>query len=98
MPLGSLLIRCFRIVNHCGEPVAVLPEVENHISLNTGGIFERAANLGEIMPSNFFDYRHPCFDLVRGIWILLPGLIQVLAYADMHYAKKYFTICEVLKA
>ena len=87
MPLGSLLIHCFRIVNHCDEPVAVLPEVENHISLNIVGIFERAANLGEIVPSNLFDYRHPCFDLVRGIWVLLHGLVQMLPCHDIHYQR-----------
>ena len=87
MPLGSLLIRCFRIVNNCDEPVAVLPEVENHIPFDIVGIFERAANLGEIVPSNLFDYRHPCFDLVRRIWVLLHSLIQMLARDDMHYAR-----------
>ena len=86
MPLGSLLIHCFRIVNHCDEPVAVLPEIENHISFNIVGIFERAANLREIAPSNLFGYRHPCFDLVRRIWELLHSFVQMLACDDMHYA------------
>jgi hypothetical protein len=48
VPLGSHVIRCFRVVNHRDEPVAVLPNVEYHISLNIVGIFERATNLWEI--------------------------------------------------
>jgi hypothetical protein len=57
MPLGSLLIRCFRVVNDGYEPVAVPPNVENHITVHIVGIFERAANLGKIVPANLFDDR-----------------------------------------
>jgi len=84
MPLGSLLIRRFRVVNDSDEPVAVLPNVENHVSLHVVGIFERAANLGKIVPSNLFDDDHPCFDLVRRIWILVHGPVQMLTPDDMH--------------
>ena len=63
MPLGSFLIRCFCVVNDCDEPVAVLPNIEDYVSLHIVGIFERAANLRKIVPSNLFDDSHPCFDL-----------------------------------
>ena len=85
MPLGSLLIRCFRIVNNCDEPVAVPPKVKYHIPLNIVCILESAANLQKIVPSNPFDDSHPCFDLVRRIRVLLPSLAQVLARNDVHF-------------
>jgi hypothetical protein len=85
MPLGSLLIRCFCVVNDCDEPVAVLPNVENYVSLHIVGIFERAANFWKIVPSNLFDENHPCFDLVRGIWMLQHGIVQMLTRNDMHH-------------
>ena len=83
MPLGSLLIRCFCVVNDCDEPVAVLPNVENYVSLHIVGIFERAANFWKIVPSNLFDENHPCSDLVRGIWMLQHGIVQMLTRNDM---------------
>ena len=84
MPLSSLLVRCSCVVNDCDEPVTVLPNVENHVSLHIVGIFERAANLLEIVPSNPFDDNHPCSDLVRRIWVLVHGLVQMLTRNDMH--------------
>ena len=59
MPLGSLLIRCFRIVNDCDESVAVPPKVKYHISFNIVCILKSAANLRKIVPSNLFDDSHP---------------------------------------
>ena len=85
MPLGSLLIRCFRIVNDCDEPVAVPPKVKYHITLNIVCILESASNLREIVPSNLFDDSHPCLDLVRGIRVLLHSLAQMLACNDVHW-------------
>jgi hypothetical protein len=85
--LGSLWIGCFRIVNHGNQSIAVSPEVEYHISPDIIGIFESSANLWEIVPPNLFDYRYPCFDLVRCIWVLPHGLVQMLARNDMHPAR-----------
>ncbi len=34
MALSSLLIRCFCVVNDRDEPVGVLPNVEDYVSLN----------------------------------------------------------------
>jgi len=84
MPVGSLLVRCSGVVNDRDDPVTVLPNVENHVSLHFVGILERAANLQEIVPSNPFDDHHPCFDLVRRIWVLLDGLVQMLTRDGMH--------------
>ena len=84
MPLGSLLARCSCVVNDCDEPVTVLPNVENYVSFHIVGIFKRAANLQEIVPSNSFDDYHPCFDLVCRIWVLLHRFVQMLARDDMH--------------
>jgi len=86
MPLGSVLIRCFRIVNDCNESVAVPPKVKYHIPLNIVCILESAANLRKIVPSNLFDDSHPCFDLVRRIRVLLHSLAQMLARNDVHYS------------
>lgn len=85
MPLGSLLIRCFRVVNDCDEPVSVLPNVEDDVSLYIVGIFERGANLRKIVPSNLFDDNHPCFDLVRRIWVPSHRLVQMLTRDDIHH-------------
>jgi len=85
MPLGSLLTRCFCVVNDYDESIAVLPNVEKYVSLHIVGIFERAANLGKIVPSNLFDDSHPCFDLVRRIWVLAHRLVQMLTRDDMHH-------------
>jgi hypothetical protein len=71
MPLGVLLIRCFRIVNDRDESVAIPPKVKYHISLNIIRIVECAANLRKIVPSNLFDDSHPCLDLVRRIRVRL---------------------------
>jgi len=84
MPLGSLLVRCSRVMNDRDEPVMVLPNIENHVPLHIVGILERAANLQEIGPSNHFDDNHPCFDLVRRIWVLLHGLVQMFTRDDVH--------------
>ena len=84
MPLGSLLVSCSCVVNDCDEPITVLPNVENHVSLHLVGILERGANLQEIVPSNPFDDNHPSHDLVRRIWVLLHGLVQMLARDYMH--------------
>ena len=84
MPLSSLLVRRSCVVNDCDEPVTVLPNVENHVSLHIVGILERAANLLEIVPPNLSDDNHPCSDLVRRIWVLLHGLVQMLTRDDMH--------------
>jgi len=82
---GSLLIHCFCVVNNCDEPAAVLPNVENYVSLYVVGILERAANLRKIVPSNLFDDNHPCFDLVRRIWVLPHRLVQMLTRDNMHH-------------
>ena len=84
MPLGSLLIRCFRVVNDGYEPVAVLPNVEDHITLDIVGIFERPSQLQKILPTNLFDDRHPGLYLVRRIRVRLHGLAQVLTRNNMH--------------
>ena len=84
MPLGSLLVRCSCVVNDRDEPVTVLANIENHVTLHIVGILEPAANLQEIAPSSLFDDNHPCFDLVRRIRVLLHGLVQMLARDDMH--------------
>ncbi len=75
MPLGSPVIRRFRIMNDCDEPVAVPPKVEYHMSPNVVGVFENAANLWKIVPSNLLDDSYPCLDLLRRIWVRIHGLV-----------------------
>jgi hypothetical protein len=84
MPLGSLLVRRSRVVNDRDEPVTVLSNVENHVSLHIVGLLERAANFREIVPSSPFDDNNPCFDLVRRIRVLLHGFVEILVRDDMH--------------
>jgi len=61
-------------MNGRDEPVTVLPNVENNVSLHIVDVLERAANFQEIVPSNPFDDKRPCSDLVRRIGALLQGL------------------------
>ena len=85
MPLGPLLIHCLRVVNDCHKPIAILPNVEDNVSLDIVRVFERIANLRKIVPSNLFDDNHPCFDLVRRIWELPHRLVQMLTRDDVHH-------------
>ena len=85
MPLGSLLIHCLRVVNDCHEPIAVLPNVENNVSLDIVGVFERVANLRKIVPSNLCNDNRPRFDLVRRIRVLSHRLMQMLTSDDVHH-------------
>ena len=68
----------------CHESIAILPNIEDHISLHVVGILERAANLWKIVPSNLFDDGRPCTDLVRRIWVFFRSMVQMLASNDMH--------------
>ena len=85
MPLGPLLIHRLRVVNDCHERIAVLPNVENNVSLDIVGAFERIANLRKIVPSNLFNDSRPCFDLVRRICVLSHRLMQMHTRDDVHY-------------
>ena len=84
MSLGLPFLGRFRIVHYCDKSVAILPNVEDHISLHVVSVLERAANLWKIVPPNFFDDSHPCTDFLRRIWIFFRSLVQMLARNDMH--------------
>lgn len=84
MSLCSSLLSRFRIVNDRDKSVPILTNIEDHVSLHIVGVFERAANLWKIVPSNLVDYSYPCLDLVRRIRILLHSLVQMLAGNDVH--------------
>ena len=75
MPLGSPLICRFRIVNDGYEPVAVPSKVEYDIAPNIVGVFEDAANVRKIVPSNLLDDSYPCLDLLRRIRVRTHGLV-----------------------
>ena len=84
MSLGLPFLGRFRIVDDCDKSVAILPNIENHISLHVVGVLERGANLWKIVPSNLFDNRYPRTDFVRRIWIFFRSLVQMLARNDVH--------------
>jgi len=82
--LGLPFLGRFRIVDDCDKSVAILPHIEDHISLHVVGVLERAANLWKIVPSNLLDDSRPCADFVRRIWIFFRSPVQMLARNDMH--------------
>ena len=84
MSLGLPFLGRFRIVGDCDKSVAILPNIEDHISLHVVGVLERAANLWKILPSNLFDDSYRCTDFLRRIWIFFRSLVQMLARNDMH--------------
>jgi len=86
--LSTLLSRCLRVVNHCDQPVSVLPNVKNHVTTKVVRIFESATNFRKIVPADGFHDGCPGSDLVRRIWIVLARFTQMLQRDDMHDAKR----------
>ena len=79
-----LRIAGLRVVDNGDEPISVLPDIEDDVAIDIVSALEVAADLREIVPANGFDDRHPSFDLVCGIGMLLCCFIQVPTGDDVH--------------
>lgn len=74
------------VVNHRNEPVPILPDVEDDVSVHGIGILEHGADFDEMMPSNCVDDRRPGPNFVRRIRVSTDSLAQMPARHDMHSA------------
>jgi hypothetical protein len=54
MPLSLPFLRGLRIVDHRYEPVPVLSNIEDHVTIHIIGVPENTAKFLEIMPSDSF--------------------------------------------
>jgi len=79
----------FRVMNHRDQPIPILANIKNHVSLDVVGILEHIADLGEIMPANFFNDGRPCTNLLCRIGILFGSIVQMPSRDDVHWL--YFT-------
>ena len=65
------------IMNHRNEPVAVMPNVENYISVHRVGIAKYPSHIGKTYPSSQSDDFMPCGNLFCCILIVFCCLIQM---------------------
>ncbi len=84
MPLCSSFRSRFRVVNDRDKPVAILTNVEDHVSPHAVRVFESPAQLRKIVPTNLVNYNYPSLDLVGRIRIFLHGLAKMAASDDVH--------------
>ena len=73
-----------RVVDDGDQPVTVLADIEDHVTIHIVGILEDLANLDEIPPSGLTDDAEPSPNLFGGIRILPFGLRQMLARDNVH--------------
>jgi hypothetical protein len=73
-----------RIVNHRDQPEAVLPDIEDYISIHIIGIFEDLPHFNEVSPPRLACDSVPGPNLSGCLRILLFGLNQVLACDNVH--------------
>lgn len=66
------------------EPIAISPNVEDHVPIHVVGILKHLSHFREAVPPNSFHNDRPGFNLIRRILVLLPGFVQVPAGNNMH--------------
>ena len=82
---SSLLFFCrFGTVNDSNQPVAVPPNIEDHIAVDVIGILEDLPHFRETMPSTPLDDACPGLDLASRFWMFPYRLAQMPAGDDMH--------------
>ena len=79
MPFGLPFLHRLSIVDDGYKPVAVVPDIKDHVAVYKIGILERSADLIKTVPANRLDNGGPSFDFVRCIRVGLHRLTQVLA-------------------
>jgi hypothetical protein len=73
-----------RIVNDRNQPVTILPNVEDHVSIHIIGIFEHLPYFNEVSPPHLAHDPVPGSNLPGRLGILFFGLNQVFACNNVH--------------
>ncbi len=94
MTLSLLVNALFCVVDNGNEPIPILPEVEDHVTVDIVSIPKHTANFGEILPSHCFNDCRPSFDFVCRIRISIGGYLQMPSGDKVHLNQSYFTNCE----
>jgi hypothetical protein len=84
MPVSLLFLSRLGVMDDGDEPIAISPDVEDHISIYVIGIFKHLAHFRETVPTDRLNDACPGFNLTRRILVLLHGLSQMPAGDDMH--------------
>ncbi len=84
MALRDAAFPLSRVVNNRNQPVAILPNIEDHISIHIIGIFEDLPHFNEIPPSRLACNPIPSPNLPGRLRVLHFGLDQVLACDNVH--------------
>jgi hypothetical protein len=71
-------------VNDGDKPISILPDVEDHISVDIIGIREHAPNLRKVTPPGSFDDRCPSSDFICRIRVALRGFVHMPSSDDVH--------------
>jgi hypothetical protein len=71
-------------VNDGNKPISILPEVEDHVSIDIIGIREHAPNIRKVTPPDSFDDRCPGSDFICRIRVALRGPVQMPSSNDVH--------------
>lgn len=79
----------FGKVNDCDKPVAISPDVEDHIPVYKVGVFYSLDHFGRVVPTSSMHNRSPGLYVVGCIRILFYDFGQMSESDDMH-------LCSVL--
>jgi hypothetical protein len=74
----------FGVMHGDNQPVAVVPDIENHKAVHIVGIGKVCPQLFKIPPSSSLDDFDPSADLAGGLTILLRRLFEALHRDDVH--------------
>jgi hypothetical protein len=71
-------------MNDRDQAIAILPDVENHVSINVIGVPENLPHFKQISPSGAAHDLVPGAKLSCGVGIVAFGLLEVLPSDDVH--------------
>ena len=75
MPLSLPFLRSVSMVNDCYKPVAVMPDIEDHVTIHGIFILKYVANFLDVAPANRLDNGDPGLDL-RSLHLLSFEVVQ----------------------
>ena len=84
MPFRLLSLRRLCIMDDRDQPVPIVPDVKDHVTIHIVGILKHAANFRKIVPPDRLDDARPRCNFVRRIRVVFDRLAQMLARNDMH--------------
>jgi hypothetical protein len=85
--VSLLFTGCFGVVDHRYQPVPVVPDIKNDVTIHRIGVLEGCANLIDVVPTDRPGDSHPRFDFVCRIGITSDRFAEVLAGNDVHLEK-----------